>query len=75
MLAAAVSLEGPAEATSVVITPTDTLVTNNASTKPLIARNPACGLSASLRPASRAAGRRAGRPPTVEVLLNRASLR
>jgi len=58
-----------------VITPTDTLVTNNASTKPPIARNRACGLSASLRPASRAAGRRAGRPPTVEVLLNRASLR
>jgi hypothetical protein len=55
VLAAAVPLEGPAEATSVVITPTDTLVTNNANTKPLIARNPACGSSAS-------SGPRAGRP-------------
>ena len=36
---------------SVVITPMDTLVTNSASTRPLIARKPACGLSASRRPA------------------------
>jgi hypothetical protein len=35
--AAAAPLDGPAEATSVVITPMDTLVMNNASTRPLIA--------------------------------------
>ena len=47
----------PLKATIVVMTPTATLVTNSARTRPLIARKPACGLSASRRPAMSTAGR------------------
>jgi hypothetical protein len=43
------------------ITPTATLVTKSASTRPLTERNPARGLSASRRAAIRAAGRWARR--------------
>src|SRR5262249_18435893 len=58
--------EPPEVATSVVITPTATLVTNRASTSPLIARNPDRGSSASRRPAISAAGRRARRDTSRE---------
>jgi hypothetical protein len=43
----------------VVITPVATLVTKSATVRPLTARKPACGLSASRRPAISAAAWRA----------------
>ena len=65
-LAAAPPLGAPRLATIVVITPTATVVTNRARTSPLMARNPARGLSASRRAAMSVAGRWARRAMTRE---------
>jgi hypothetical protein len=59
----------PRFATNVVMTPTATLVTKSASTSPLIARNPVCGLSASRRPAISMAGRRVHRRMALEPIM------